>query len=472
MSKTAGDTVTKDMGPDLDEGIDGMDPTVPLAAPETAAPGDPADPGSPAWEAIDAATACKWTSILARARAAVSLLADREATEAAVADPQDGENVCDLHDVCGAIDFAISVLAPFAVAEQSEADCGAAAMAVAKAMAADLTEPLGTIEALAQVRKAGRVLSASNEAAIRGAADSLNKVLMSLPAAPVADETVTKEAAVAASSDQIAAMNAPPLVPAEGTAPAEVAKAEETAAQETAPPAAETPTEPVAKADTETPMVVYDGKGQPLGIVAPANIGPVQGAAPAAGAADMDAKPDNGDDAAADPAPAADDAPCPDPGDMTPQPAAEAGVPAGEDKVAKADPATTDSTITLSKDELASTIAKAITAALDARAPAEGIAKGDAAEALAVAKSLEDRLAIVENSPAAPRVFTNGAVPPPGQLRGQDRAQQGALPQIDVAKARERKQELYSADAPDQARIAKEMQQEAIDRLALMHAGH
>ena len=52
------DTVTKaDLGPELDEGVDGLDPTIPLAAPDDDAPGDPTDPGSPAWEAIDAATA-------------------------------------------------------------------------------------------------------------------------------------------------------------------------------------------------------------------------------------------------------------------------------------------------------------------------------------------------------------------------------------------------------------------------------
>src|SRR5581483_21857 len=54
------ETVTKDMSgamaPELDDGIDGLDPTVPLAAPDEDAPGNPAEPGSPAWEAIDAAT--------------------------------------------------------------------------------------------------------------------------------------------------------------------------------------------------------------------------------------------------------------------------------------------------------------------------------------------------------------------------------------------------------------------------------
>ena len=124
--------VAKDMGPELDDSTDGLDPTVPLAAPDSDdAPGDPTDPGSPAWEAIDAATACKWTSILARARVAVDLLAEREMLEAASADPGDMENAFDLQDVCCAIDYAIGVLAPFAVSEQSEADCGEADMMAA-----------------------------------------------------------------------------------------------------------------------------------------------------------------------------------------------------------------------------------------------------------------------------------------------------------------------------------------------------
>lgn len=478
VSKTAGDTIAKADGPEMDEGIDGMDPMVPLAAPVEMAPGDPTDPGSPAWEAIDAATACKWTSILARAKAAIDMLAEREMIEAVSADPGDADSACDLTDACCAIDFAIGVLAPFAVAEQSEADCGAAAMAVSKAMAGDLSGPLGTIEALAQVRKAGRVLSAANEAAIKAAADSLNKVLMSLPQAPAADETVTKEAAVAA--DQTS------TEPAEA-APADVAKAEDapaatvtvvtgeptiTLGQAQPAPAAI----PVAKADSGAPCVVYDAKGQPMGIVDMTSITAIQGAAPAMGTmAAGDAKPD-GDGAMADPAPAADDAmapegaPCPDPGDMTPQPAAEAGVPADEDKVAKAAQVPADGTITQRMDELASTIVKAITAAFGSQPPAEDVAKqADVVGELSKqVETLKGRLETVENQPAAPRVFTNGAVPPPGTLRGQDAAPAGGQP-VDVAKARELKGVLYNGTAPEQKAAFDEMQQMAVDGLAALY---
>ena len=108
--------------------------------------------------------------------------------------------------MCCAIDYAISVLAPFAVAEQSEADCGDADMmamvgksapdaarpltAVAKAMgAADLSLPLAQIEMFgAVIAKSGRVLSSVNEAHIREAAGRLNTVLSSLPQAPTADD--------------------------------------------------------------------------------------------------------------------------------------------------------------------------------------------------------------------------------------------------------------------------------------------
>ena len=65
------DTVTKDMGPELDDGIDGMDPTVPLAEPDEMGAGDPTDPGSPAWESIDAATARSGARIPSRARVAL-----------------------------------------------------------------------------------------------------------------------------------------------------------------------------------------------------------------------------------------------------------------------------------------------------------------------------------------------------------------------------------------------------------------
>ena len=163
--------------------------------------GDPTEaaeePGSPAWEAVDAATARKWTAILARSKSALSVMADREALEAAVGagdgDPSDLDSAFNLEDASCAIDYAIGILAPFAVDEQTEVDTQLEA--VAKAMINVKTDDLDVIESLGPVKKAGRVLSAANEAAIRGAVDSLQKVLASLPAAPE-DVTKSKEAAV------------------------------------------------------------------------------------------------------------------------------------------------------------------------------------------------------------------------------------------------------------------------------------
>ena len=452
-------TVTKaDNGPELDDGVDGMDPTIPLAAPEDDdAPGDPTDPGSPAWEAIDAATASKWTSILARAKVALGVMADREMLEAAAADPDDAENAFDLQDAACAIDYAISVLAPFAVSEQSEADCGAAEMeAIGKAMAGFDPVPLGQIEALTAIAKAGRVLSSANEAAIRNAADSLQHVLASLPSAPLADDHVTKEEAAMPAAQTESEPAAPE---------AEVAKAEEAAA-----PAEPEPAE-VAKADKEPQVVVYNAKGEVVGIVDPAKIVPVQGAAPAGESKPAEAAP------AADPAPApAADAPAPeatpaapaaaaDPADMTPAPAADAGTPA--DEVAKAE--TTD--ITDEREVLKSIVAEAVAAAFGAQAPAEDIAKqADVAGALAEVEVLKARLLTLEEQPAMPKVFTNGAVPPPEMLRGQDRARQGA-PQVDVAKAAELKGTLYHGTAQEQNEAHKAMQELAIAQLSAIHGG-
>jgi hypothetical protein len=186
----------------LDEGMDGMDPTVVLAAPEDDAPGDPSDPGSPAWEAIDAATARKWTAILARSRTALGVMADREMLEAASADPDDAENAFDLQDASCAIDYVISVLAPFAIDEQAESDEGSMAMEmsiIGKALDGFDPAPLELVEAYGPIVKSGRALSAANESAIRAALQSLQNILASLPKAPdapapAAGAAMTKEA--------------------------------------------------------------------------------------------------------------------------------------------------------------------------------------------------------------------------------------------------------------------------------------
>ena len=79
----------------------------------------------------------------------------------------------------------------------------------------------------------------------------------------------------------------------------------------------------------------------------------------------------------------------------------------------------------MSPDALESIIAKAVAAALDGNAPAEDIAKqADVAGLTQEVETLKARLATVEEQPAAPKVFTNGQVPParadarPGPGRG------------------------------------------------------
>lgn len=477
-SVSKAETVSKNQGPDLDEGIDGLDPTVPLAAPEESAPGDPTDPGSPAWEAIDAATAQKWTSILARARVAVDLLSEREMLEAVSADPGDADNACGLQDVCCAIDYAISVLAPFAVAEQSEADCGTEQMqAIGKAMAADLGGPLAAIEGLAAVRKAGRVLSASNEAAIRSAAASLNRVLATLPAAPAADD-VTKEKETAVAGTATETEQAAPVAKETGTAPeaeavakehpgtGEPMRAVEHPADGTVSPPVSSDTQvakdssgpaaPVAKEGPDGLLAVYDCHGKLVGVVEPGQVVPVQGGPEG----DSDAAP--GDEAGD--------------GDMdlTPAPAADAGTAADAvpgDDVAKEtqDPQETTNGTTDAREVLKSLVAELVAAELGGRAPAEDIAKqADVAGLGDLVETLKGRVAALEEQPAAPKVFTNGATPPPHMMRGQDRPQGGA-PAVDVAKAAELKNTLYRGTAPEQNQAATAMQGMAIEALSAIH---
>lgn len=181
-----------------------------LAEPDGGADGSATAPSSSAWESVDAATARKWTAILARAKSACELLFDRESQEAALGDDGDAEDAWNLEDACAAIDYAISVLATHAAGEQAEADMAQEALdGVAKAMANFKAEDLEMIEGLLPVKKAGRVLSAANEQAIRDAVSSLQKVLSSLPAAPEAVAKALKEAKAA----KVTKAKGDPMVP-------------------------------------------------------------------------------------------------------------------------------------------------------------------------------------------------------------------------------------------------------------------
>lgn len=458
-------------GMPTDDGIDGMDPTVVLAAPGEDAPGDPSDPGSPAWEAIDAATACKWTAILARARTALGVMADREMLEAATADPADAEAACDLQDAACAIDYAISLLAPFAVDEQAASDEGAMELEVlGKALGGFDVAALDTVESLGAVRKAGRVLSSANEAAIRGAVESLQKVLASLPAAPATEEAgspvaktaneepnmaePTPSADVTEASGQQPAMGAasPEPKPVAGAVVTDVAKAAET----TPAPA------PVAKADKTPQVAVYDANGNLVGVADPADITMIAAAkAPAA---------NTGDTMPDEPAAPAAEAPAP-PTDLTPAPAASVGtpadaVPADDDSVAKA----TDTTENVeAQDVLKGSIEALVKAAITEQSAQQGeLIKSledrnkeleERNEALAKqAASLEERLTKVENQPAVMAIASNGAIPPAHLMRGQDRGAPIGTTQGQILKARL----AASDDAIEKKQIADEMQGLAI----------
>jgi len=209
--------------PNADETAGGATDGADGAGVPTDAPGDPDDPASPAWEAVDAARARQALQLTVALQRLVTQSTQREAQELAVPG-SDGDlsDVWTLEDVSCAIDAIISMLAPFAITEQAEADQGAAdTMAKASALI-----------------KAGRVLSAANEAKIRGAADALQTVLGSLPA------------------------------PVEDAAP--VAKSEETEVTDETEVATE-----LEKAKGDPQMAVFDANGKLCGTVDPKDLSPI-----------------------------------------------------------------------------------------------------------------------------------------------------------------------------------------------------
>lgn len=227
-------------------------------------------PGSPEWEAVDAASAQKWIGILARAKNAVEVLSVRESVEGDTGDGDDFENSWDLQGACLAIDSAISILAGYAAGEAAEVMLAEDAAEITKAAAAISAGDLETVEAIAAITKAGRALSATNEAALRNAAEAIQKVLASLPPAPEEAPLILKEASVAETpADRIASIEAQM-----GITPAEVTKTEE------AP--AETPVAAIAKDGTtvtkaDNLLAVYDNKGNLIGVVDPGSLTLVDG---------------------------------------------------------------------------------------------------------------------------------------------------------------------------------------------------
>ena len=489
VSKTAGDVapVVKDIGPDLDgdpDASDGMDLTTPLAEPDDDAPGDATDPGSPAWEAIDAATAQKWTSIAVRLKNALAVMAEREMVEAATADPDDAGNAFDLEDAMCAIDFAIDTLASFAVGEQAESTLGAEDMdAIGKAMTAFDPDQADLLEGLSAIAKSGRVLSSANEARIRDAAASLQNVLASLPSAPQTTDSglvvaKEKEAVVAATSTEPEAV----------TEAAPVEKAEAPAAPEVTPePAAVTApagdAREIAKAGLRSAVYIYHGDGTQAGLVDPGQIvqqvakadAPPDGKPSMQAVFDQDGNlvgivdpsaitPVSGAGSKADPEPD----PTPPVDDTDPQSPADAGTPADAPVAKAADEAS--ETAPGDTPDFVTAVTKSVSEAMQAAFAAQSASHEEtvAKQATVIGELtgqidvLKGRVEEIASEPAMPKVFTNGQTPPPGTLRGQD---QGSAP-VDVAKAQELKGTLYHGTAQEQNKAFNEMQAMAIDRLA------
>jgi hypothetical protein len=342
-----------------------LDPTEPLA-PSTG-PTDESAPGSPDWEQLDADSAMKWTAILARAKNALEMLAGREMQESASGEDDGRENSWDLEDAATAIDCAIGILAGYAVGEQAEAEL---AVAVGKAAAGVDLDALSALEGFGSVAKAGRTLSAANEATIRGAVDSLQKVLASLPApAPEAAEVAKEKENTVTEPTTIVGERGPELV----------ASIDDRA---------------ITKAKGDPQVAVYDADGTLVGTIDQADLNPIAAAAP----------PEGGDaDKAAEQPPA----------DTTPAPADNAGIPASVPVTAPPVPAA------VTKSDVENLIKEA----LDAKE----------AEQASVIKGLEDEIAMLK-SPATPKVLTNGALPPAHQMRGQDAGAPPAVNGVELRK--------------------------------------
>ena len=379
-----------------------------------AAPGDPDDPSSAAWEAVDAANARAAVNTLVELKSLVAGLLSREALEAVTGDdPDDGENAYDLDGVLCALDCALSVLAPFAVTEQAEADDRAEdALVKASGLAAGCADVIA---------KAGRVLSASNETAIRNAVESLQKVLASLPPAKEADMTKADETVEPTADDVAKAADV-------ATETVEVEKAEEEGAVDT---------EPVAKAEDLSELSDDDLKR--LAITG-------EDGQRAAALAEIGLRVLTGN-------PEPDDAPDND-GDGVPDDATQ--------DAADVDPNDAGSPMDMAKSETDDPIAKALH---DLKADYESKLESVVKE-LAEAK---EEIAKLGDQPAPSRVLSNGALPPAEHLRGQDDTASAVPPSVQVAELR--KEFSETLDPAKQKEIGDQMQSLAFDAITRLHSG-
>ena len=218
------------------------------------------------------------------------------------------------------------------------------------------------------------MLSAANEAEIRSAADSLNKVLAALPQAPTAGDTVTKEEGAMepvtkeATPDEAAA-NATPVDAGGTTGMGEPRHTGPGAAlpgdgpQRSLP--GDVPGREVIKADGDKPAMqaVFDADGNLVGIVDPAQITPVAGASKTSDGS-VAATPDGAGDGSADAGGGA-DAARHDAAARRRRPAPPQTPRADDDSVAKSDG--DDETITVTKAGLSSLVAAEVTALLTER---------------------------------------------------------------------------------------------------------
>jgi hypothetical protein len=403
-----------------------LDVTEEMAEPVIDAEGDEEVPGSPAWEAIDASTAAKWAGILARAKSAIWNLAEREEEEIEAGAEEDKTGRRNLEEAVEVIEYALSLVAPFAVNEAAEAHAEDME-GIEKSMRLFKAKNLATIESFAPLTKSGRDLSPEVSMLLDGAVDSVMKAVAVLPVPPVV-ETVEVEAEIvkaemADMSDEELARIAITGMDAE----------RKEALQElglrslTNPRPAEAPAEEVAEGETVTDKNGETADDPESTEPAPADeVGtPASETEPAPKSEASDEAPTEGE------APAEKPAEAPAEGEKKPEEAV-----------------TKSSTAPVMKEEEI----EMVKAALEAQSE----------EYLAVIKSLEDRIANLE-APAPSKVLSNGALPPAHLMRGQDA---GANRFADAELLR--KEMNDAPDAVSKAEAGEKMRVAALEALSQM----
>lgn len=430
-----------------------LDASTILAEPIDSVEGDSTMPGSPAWEAVDAATAAKWTAILVRAKNAVCELLEREKAEVDAGMDWDEDGIDDLKEVEAAVEYAISLLAPFAAEEAGEV-VWESMEAIEKAVKGIKARALSTVEQYGPILKAGRTLSTANETSLRAAVDNIKKVLDSLPKAPVSQvegesnlgsetedagkASIEKDRVAEIVEDAIAKADAPAEdAPADDEAPAEDIQVTDDTEKEADMMKAEG--DMGSMSDDELARMAITGVDserqaalQEIGLRTLTGAGnlaeEIVEETPEEEAAEEMTELNEEDGEITEPAES----------DNEPAPASEVGTSAS----------VTKSDLTSEKKNKK---AKVVKAALE-----------EQERLVAVIKGLEDRIAHLE-APAASKVLTNGALPPAHLMRGQDA---GASAMSDAVALRK---ERDNADtAVIKAEVEEKMRISALEALAAM----